>query len=71
MVVSCWLSTLKFLNTLNELIFLLVVNLMLLSLHCAVIVWLVSHMLPYLSLWVGCRLGICMVGVTRAAISVT
>ena len=29
------------------------------QLHClqmAVIVWLASHVLPYLSLWVGCRL---------------
>ena len=34
--VSRWLSTLKFLNTLNELIFLLVVNTTLLSLHCAI-----------------------------------
>ena len=35
-VVSRWLSTLKFLNALNELIFLLVVNPTLLSLHCAI-----------------------------------
>ena len=34
--VSRWLSTLKFINTLNELIFLLVVNPTLLSLHCAI-----------------------------------
>ena len=35
-VVSCWLSTLQFLNNLNELIFLLVVNPTHLSLHCAI-----------------------------------